>query len=392
MSFGVRYGASCSLFLRSLLFFFIIFLFLLTGQKSSLFASSFKTLAIQCHVKQVSYCRLQDFAKTFDFEQKWDKRRTVLTFSSKGLELRFLPYNSWFWANDKIFRLKGFIHYYEGYLVAPIYLKNIIEELIRKNQSDKKTSFTPQKLSRSNITSFRKKKESHGIHTVMIDPGHGGKDKGAVGARGLQEKNLVLDVAKVLKNILEQEGMKVLLTRDTDEYISLRKRSELTNRSSADLFISLHANSSKNKRARGLEVFYLSDKMDDYARALMAKEQHNIFQKDSRKDAGYIVPSDTEVALSEILLDVYRSESFNLSEFVLDSMVKDLGLKKRGVKGARFYVIKNSLLPAILIEIGFISNPLEVKFLRENIYKVASSIATGVLKYKNVYDNLSGDL
>ena len=105
-----------------------------------------------------------------------------------------------------------------------------------------------------------------------MDPGHGGKDSGAVGQVGILEKDIVLEVAKELRWLLKARGFEVVMTRESDHFVTLGKRAHMANQEDADLFISLHANAAKNPDAHGVEVFYLSDEMDDYARAVAAAE------------------------------------------------------------------------------------------------------------------------
>jgi len=232
---------------------------------------------------------------------------------------------------------------------------------------------------------------THIIKRVVLDPGHGGKDPGAVGKSGLREKEVVLDITKRLKRLLESQGLDVRLTRESDVFISLWKRADIANKLEADFFISIHANAARSRYANGFEVFYLSDAVDDNARAIAAAENASLKYEDS--SFGSARPSNSlEATLWDIAHCENRRESIGLGRHITDTACKDLGVKNRGVKGANFYVLKGARMPSVLVEVGFISNIREERLLKDNAYreKIARSIAGGIIKYKDEYEQAEG--
>ncbi|WP_449240623.1 N-acetylmuramoyl-L-alanine amidase [Desulfoscipio gibsoniae] len=171
---------------------------------------------------------------------------------------------------------------------------------------------------------------------IILDAGHGGKDVGAVGYSGKYEKDLVFDITNQLKTALENEGYTVILTRSDDSFVSLEERVDIADRTNAFAFISIHANSAANSSVEGLEVFK------------------------------------------------YYGSDPKLAQDMLDSILMQTGQVNRKVKEAGFYVIKNTLMPAILIETGFISNPKEEDFLwdPENQKDIVRGIVEGIIKYQ----------
>lgn len=191
-----------------------------------------------------------------------------------------------------------------------------------------------------------------GVRSIIIDPGHGGKDPGAM-AGGLKEKDLVLAIAKRLKPQLEEQlGCQVFLTRNSDHFISLEERTAIANSKGADLFISLHINAHNQKKVKGLETYYLNFSTNDEAMRVAARENATSTYK----------MSDLQGILSEIMNNSKINESARLAQVVHDSIIRgaedDTFKKTRdlGVKQAPFYVLIGAEMPAILIEMGFITN------------------------------------
>jgi len=226
------------------------------------------------------------------------------------------------------------------------------------------------------------------IRRIVIDPGHGGKDPGAIGPRGIKEKNIALDVAKRLRNELKRRGnFEIIMTRTSDRFISLWKRSDIANKKKADLFLSIHANAARTKKAKGFEVYFLSAATDDYARAIAAAENQVItFENDTR------IPSKSNATLWDLQLTENRAESKELAKIICTTSSKKMGIRNRGVKSARFYVLKGTLMPSVLIEVGFLSNYQEAANLNSSRYRqrMASSIADGVMAYKKKFERTKG--
>ena len=216
------------------------------------------------------------------------------------------------------------------------------------------------------------------IEKIVLDAGHGGKDPGAVGrVRGTEEKGLTLDIVKRLKTRLEKQGYSVILTRDSDDYVTLGERSKLANRSRADLFISIHVNSAPNRGACGLETYFLSEAKTDWERAVAARENAEL---DSGPGGNGFGPGDLGLILADLAQNEYLHESSELAGQVQAQAAPFARIKDRGVRQANFYVLRNDYMPAVLVECGFLSNKSEEKLLRQPQHreKLAEGIFRGV--------------
>ncbi|MBU1998102.1 MAG: N-acetylmuramoyl-L-alanine amidase [Candidatus Omnitrophota bacterium] len=218
------------------------------------------------------------------------------------------------------------------------------------------------------------------IKRIVIDAGHGGKDPGAIGRTGTREKHITLDIAKRLASSLKKEGIEVVLTRSTDVFVSLDKRNELTNNSQADMFVSIHANANRVKSLNGFEIYYVSSKVDDSARALSAA-------KNAKFTLGGYCAGYTTLELKAILWDMIytsnRGESIKVADSICRNIKNDLDVRVIGSKTANFQVLKGARIPAILVEVGFLSNYSEEGFLKNSFYrqKIAESIKEGILNF-----------
>jgi N-acetylmuramoyl-L-alanine amidase len=220
------------------------------------------------------------------------------------------------------------------------------------------------------------------VRKIVVDPGHGGKDPGAIGRNGLKEKDVALSVAKILKSMLEKNGYKVVLTRNRDKFLSLGRRTYIANREKADLFISIHANSSRNRKVAGYEVYYLSEATDDSARALAAAENYS--PELEKAQNSYTKNVFLQATIWDMLYSENREESVLLAKDISRSLSRCFVGKNRGVKSARFYVLKGVRIPAVLVEVGFISNPYYEKLMRSYSFKV--KVAKGILEAIKEYD------
>ena len=219
---------------------------------------------------------------------------------------------------------------------------------------------------------------------VMIDPGHGGKDPGAVGASGSLEKNIVLSTALTLQRMLNREyGIKALLTRRDDRFIDLRKRLEEARAHQADLFISLHADAFHHSNVRGASVYVLSDKgaSSEAARILAQRENEAV--------VGGINIDDKDNALASILLDLSQTASMGRAHVLANYILTGFGtnVRSRGIESAGFLVLKSPDVPSVLVELGYLTNPKEEKLLRQKTYQtqLAKNIVDGIKRYLNDY-------
>ncbi len=218
-------------------------------------------------------------------------------------------------------------------------------------------------------------KRSHKL--IVIDPGHGGKDPGAIGPSGIREKDIVLAIAKYLKDELESRGYQVVLTRENDRFIPLSERSKTANKLHADLFISIHCNASKNRKSHGTQGFYLSPAKTSDARATAALENKVLLIEDNP-----IIDNldELQFIMADMVQSAYQRESSILAYIIEQNISKKTGLEARGPEGAGFYVLYGTYMPSVLVETAFISNPKEEKFLSKpkNQKKIAQAIADGV--------------
>ncbi|MBI5893209.1 MAG: N-acetylmuramoyl-L-alanine amidase [Deltaproteobacteria bacterium] len=220
-------------------------------------------------------------------------------------------------------------------------------------------------------------KEPHVLKTIVIDAGHGGDDTGAIGPTGIKEKDIVLAVAKKLKDRLSKKfNAHIVLTREDDTFIPLEERTKIANENKADLFISIHTNAAFRKGANGVETYFLSfDASDEDARRVAAFE-NRVADLDGKSQI-----KDTD-NLKAILMDMtqteYLNESSQIAEIIQNNLSTELGGENRGVKQAPFFVLMGTAMPAVLVEIGFITNPQDEKRLASN--EIQDMIANSLLK------------
>jgi len=230
--------------------------------------------------------------------------------------------------------------------------------------------------------------ESPGIHTIVIDPGHGGKDVGAIGTGGLMEKDATLTLCRKLADALESRlRTRVILTRTDDSVVPLDQRTAIANQYKADLFLSVHLNAAVVKGAHGSETYFLSlDASDELARK--AAEVENA--------APRTTPSASTTDLRLILWDLaqqeYLNESSRFAQDVQEEMNRATGVQNRGVKQAPFKVLVGATMPAALVEVGFISNPDEEAKLKSDEFqaRVIDALTTAVERYKIDYETRIG--
>ncbi len=218
---------------------------------------------------------------------------------------------------------------------------------------------------------------------VVLDPGHGGRDPGAIGPSGTYEKDRTLEIALLVRDILavRRPDLEVVMTRTTDEYVSLGERTRLANAQRADLFVSIHCNAANRNSARGIETFFLSTARTDEARAVEMLENSvaDIYGEDEP------VPTDPlSFLLADMAQSIYQERSSSLAVTIQESLAGAWGeLPDRGVKQAGFYVLRGALMPAVLVEVGFISNPEEETLLRSLDFRLgtAEAIVDAILAF-----------
>lgn len=225
---------------------------------------------------------------------------------------------------------------------------------------------------------------------IVLDPGHGGHDPGAVGPNGVYEKDIVLDIALRVKKILqENKNVRVYLTRETDVFISLEERTAFANSKDADLFVSIHTNASHRRTARGIETYFLNWTNDEESMRVAARE--NAISLEKMKEHTNRYKNDVDKILIDLMRENKRNESVKLAHYVQKSIISALrdnhsGINDLGVKSALFYVLLGAKMPSILVEVSFISNPIEEKLLSKESYRdyIARAIVAGIESYLTV--------
>jgi N-acetylmuramoyl-L-alanine amidase len=228
------------------------------------------------------------------------------------------------------------------------------------------------------------------LHTLVIDPGHGGHDVGAVGPTGLQEKELALDIARRVAALLQEElGVRAVLTRAKDQFIGLRERTALANRERADLFVSIHVNAAPVAAATGTETYFLSNEATDGAARRAAEYENRLISLDGPRNGQ---PEVLRSILWDLAQSDFQQESSRVAEALQNHLDRALRRPSRGVKQAPFYVLGGAAMPAVLVEIGFISNPQDEQRLRDDGYRdrIARALAAGIAAYKRGYDQRVG--
>ena len=231
-----------------------------------------------------------------------------------------------------------------------------------------------------------KEKNKWEFNTIIIDPGHGGKDPGSIGYKGTKEKDITLDVAKRLaKKIQKNLKVKTILTRDEDVWMRLQDRTRLANDKNGRLFISIHANSVDDRRANGFETYMIGTNKNAAAVRTAARE-NAVLDLEGTNSAKL---TDEDLITATMAQSGFAKQSEQFAALVQEEMDKRVQSKNRGVKQAGFYVLMGASMPNVLIELGFISNPNEEKKLNSSSYKdmLATSIYYAILKYQKILND-----
>lgn len=270
-------------------------------------------------------------------------------------------------VDGRIQHLRHPVDIYDGEVVVPYKFKEQVLDILFKEYPVSPDIVMPSKIKR-----------------VVIDPGHGGGDPGAISKAGLKEKSVNLDIALRLNKILKNKGFDVIMTRSTDVFIPLERRTEIANRAKADLFISIHANANRARSLNGFEVYYISPNINDVQRALSSAQYVEL---DLNSGSFYGRSKNLKAILWDMIYTYNRAESIELSRSICKKIDSDLDTRVLGIKGAGFYVLKGARMPSVLIEIGFLSNSDEAKLLNSGTYRqqVAEAIGDGIYSYSRDY-------
>ena len=239
----------------------------------------------------------------------------------------------------------------------------------------------PQDLYAENISN----KTKWAIQTIVLDAGHGGKDPGAIGYHNIKEKNIVLDITNELGKLIAQKhsDINVVYTRTNDTFLGLKNRTSIANKNNGQIFISIHANSSSAKSARGYEIFLLQPNSVDEAIDVAIRENSSIIFEDD------ISAYDQNQIIANISQSTFLKESEQLAVFIQNGIKKELPkTRNRGIKQAGFHVLVGASMPNLLIETGFLTNKSEAQMLNKSTYrkKFAKGIYNGISRYIKYYN------
>lgn len=235
------------------------------------------------------------------------------------------------------------------------------------------------------------------LSVIVIDAGHGGKDPGAVGKNSM-EKNIVLSIALKFGKMINDKfpNIKVIYTRNSDEFIELYRRAKIANENKADLFISIHCNSSKNTEPYGSETYVMGINKTKANLEVARKENSSILYEEnySRQYEGYDPYSPEATIIFSLYQNLFLDQSLDLATRIQKYFTKSFSLLDRGIKQAGFLVLYNVTMPGVLVEAGFISNSEEETLLKsmEGQQKVAQSLYKAFCEYKNYKEGLSGEI
>jgi N-acetylmuramoyl-L-alanine amidase len=242
---------------------------------------------------------------------------------------------------------------------------------------------TPAGLEKSQL-----KDEDQGwqLGTVIIDPGHGGKDQGAAGLYDLLEKDITLDIAKRIVRELRREGIDAKLTREEDKFVPLNKRTEFANENRGDLFVSVHANSFRDATIQGFECYFLNPARTERAVDVASKE--NAVVELEASDFEYQDLTEENHILLTMATAQYMKDSETWAGLTLQEAKDKAGLESRGIDQAGFYVLMGASMPAILVECGFLTNPSDARNLasERGRQKIADAVSTSITKMKSAME------
>lgn len=344
--------------MKKLFFPFIVFFavsvvsgFSLDGPAGSVETGLYKSYGI-------AYIDVNSIAKSFGTDLYWNPVLKEVKLESPGLSLLMSLNNRYVSVNGRTFDMPGPMIFHKGILYVPLDIKQDVLDLYIKPGDPA----AGKKI--SSLKNFK----------IVIDPGHGGENIGARNKNGADEKTIVLDIAKKVAAVLEKKGLQVVMTRDKDVFLKLSKRCDIARSEKADLFISIHANSAPAKSVTGIETFVLGVPTSEVIKSIEEIEDGDLALGDSVYSNGQSGSIDSARR---------KRLSKRLACFINEEVVKSAQVKNRGVKEARFYVLRNTDMPAVLVEVGFISNADESVLLLHEDYrgKIAEGIASGVLNY-----------
>ena len=295
--------------------------------------------------------------------------------------------------NDKAYQLQINVFQRKGEYYVP--LDDLLTLLTQQTNTDYSMDYASMSISLGSViqnipivetTDLNKEKKKWQFDTIIIDPGHGGKDPGSVGYKGTKEKDIVLDVSKRLaRKIQKNLRVKTILTRDEDVFIRLQDRTKFANTNEGDLFISIHVNSNESKKPYGFETYLLRPGRNQEA-INVALRENAVIELEGNK---FEKLTDEQLIQATIAQSGFVQYSEKFAALIQEEIDKRVQSRNRGVKQAGFYVLMGASMPNVLIELGYISNPNEEKKLNSSSYRdmLATSIYYAILKYQKILND-----
>ena len=348
---------------KRIIFIFLAVVFFLSGCATVPRKEVFPTYAIN----GTQYLALIPFCQARGINWEYDTFTRTMVLSRDTHKVNLMAGQTMVLVDGAPQYLKNPVELHEGTVAVPYKFKaQILDDVFK--------AIIPFKGAAAKVKLLGK------IKKVVIDAGHGGNDPGAIGRTGLREKHVNLDIAKRLAALLKNEGLEVVLTRGRDESIPLSRRAEIANNAKADIFISVHSNANRVRSLNGFEVYYISSSINDQERAFNTALDT---LPDLEGSHFASASQDLKATLWDMIYTYNRAASVELAQAICKAESRDLDTTILGVKNANFQVLRATHMPAVLIEVGFLSNSKEERLLKNNYYrqKIAENITEGILNY-----------
>jgi len=290
-------------------------------------------------------------------------------------------------SGERVVQLRLPPEEWDGSLWIPLVnLTDLFPEIVEFQRGGKQISLKlpvkEQPKDTAAVQAAEPKAEKWELRTVIVDPGHGGKDPGAKGLNNLIEKEVTLDIARRLGSLLEKRGLTAALTRVSDHFVSLQDRTHFANQKKGDLFVSIHCNSARDPQIRGVEAYFLKPARTQ--RAIDAAMRENSVVKLENGDSKYQDLTQDNYILLTMATSQYMKDSETWASQVVRLTSSATGSDARGVDQAGFYVLMGASMPAVLVEVGYISNAEDARMLssERGRQKTAEALLESILKMK----------
>jgi N-acetylmuramoyl-L-alanine amidase len=319
------------------------------------------------------YTALDELASQLGAGIEIEDRTAIVRLRRQDRQAAVVPGMAFALVGSELVELDREVTVYQGRAYVPRDAARAIERLFRLEGVVRPPPPAPPRPPAPGVRHFTR---------ICLDPGHGGKDPGAISSRGLREKHVVLATAQAVAEELTRRGIEVVWTRDDDVFIELNDRPALAARQGADAFLAIHANAMGDRSVTGIELFYCDDRYDTVA---VAADATRAGRSPLPKELGGSrpLPAAAGQAALQMLLEEYQRESRELAA-ALQSAFARAGLQVRSVRSAGYRVLRLAETPAVLVEIGFLTNRNEEALLRTDSYRrrLAAALADGVDSYR----------